>query len=162
MEKYNYSNTSANNTTRTHAFKYALYVKGEQEPFMAADDIDYLVAIADIRTGQPLDINDPYCDPDTVTLESTPALVIIDEHTHAVLREWDSVTPIEELELSVRAYNCLNRAHIRTVEQLRAMSFDDIASIRNLGTRSTAEILCRLYNVTVKNARATMYYKFSS
>ena len=48
---------------------------------------------------------------------------------------------IEELELSVRAYNCLKRAGINTVGELMEMSLDDLLKIRNLGRRSTEEVL---------------------
>ena len=49
-------------------------------------------------------------------------------------------TPIEELELSVRAYNCLKRAGYSTVAELRALSDDDFYRIRNLGKKSMAEV----------------------
>jgi len=48
---------------------------------------------------------------------------------------------IEDLGLSVRAYNCLRRAKIRTVEELRTMSVDDLIKVRNLGRRCVNEIL---------------------
>lgn len=47
---------------------------------------------------------------------------------------------IEELDLSVRAYNCLKRAKIDTVEQLQQMTDDDLLRIRNMGTRTVEEI----------------------
>jgi len=48
--------------------------------------------------------------------------------------------PIEELELSVRAYNCLKRAGIHTVAQLRSMTDEDFQKVRNLGRKSMLEI----------------------
>ena len=53
-------------------------------------------------------------------------------------------TPIDKLELSLRAYNCLKRAGIHTVEQLRTLSDDDLMQIRNLGRKSIEEIKQRL------------------
>ena len=47
---------------------------------------------------------------------------------------------IEELSLSIRTYNCLVRAGIYTVEALLAMSLDEVATIRNIGPKSLAEI----------------------
>ena len=47
---------------------------------------------------------------------------------------------IEELCLSARAYNCLRRARIDTVEQLQQLSDDDLFRIRNMGTRTVEEI----------------------
>ena len=47
---------------------------------------------------------------------------------------------IEELDLSVRTYNCLKRARIDTVEQLSQMTDDDLMRIRNFGQRCLAEV----------------------
>ncbi len=44
--------------------------------------------------------------------------------------------PIEELELSVRSYNCLKRAGISTVEDLANKSQEDMMKVRNLGKRN--------------------------
>ena len=49
-------------------------------------------------------------------------------------------TPIEDLDLSIRSFNCLKRAGIHSVEQLRAMSEDDLRHVRNLGRKSVEEI----------------------
>lgn len=43
---------------------------------------------------------------------------------------------IEDMDLEVRDYNCLRRAGIKTYSQLRLMSWDEIANIRNLGSKS--------------------------
>ena len=53
-------------------------------------------------------------------------------------------TSIEDLELSVRAYNCLTRAGISTVDQLLSMRPEDLSLVRNLGMKSREEILRRL------------------
>ena len=47
---------------------------------------------------------------------------------------------IEELDLSVRSYNCLNRAGIQTVQDLAAKSEDDMIKVRNLGKKSLKEV----------------------
>ena len=49
--------------------------------------------------------------------------------------------PIEELELSVRAYNCLKRAGIHTLGELRSLSPEDLAGIRNIGKKGVDEVL---------------------
>jgi RNA polymerase sigma factor (sigma-70 family) len=54
--------------------------------------------------------------------------------------ETQPATGIEVLGLSVRAYNCLRRVGIDTVERLAAMSDDDLLAIRNLGINSLTEI----------------------
>ncbi len=52
--------------------------------------------------------------------------------------------PIEELELSVRSYNCLKRAGIGTVKELCDKTSDDMMKVRNLGRKSLEEVLQKL------------------
>lgn len=52
-------------------------------------------------------------------------------------------TPIEALDLSVRSYNCLRRAEIYTLGQLRAYSIEGLMKVRNLGRKSLEEILAK-------------------
>ncbi|MHC6178404.1 DNA-directed RNA polymerase subunit alpha [Clostridium sp. JNZ X4-2] len=47
---------------------------------------------------------------------------------------------IEELELSVRSYNCLKRAGINTVQELTERTMDDMMKVRNLGKKSLEEV----------------------
>ncbi len=51
---------------------------------------------------------------------------------------------IEELELSVRSFNCLKRAGINTVEELTFRSEDDMMKVRNLGKKSLDEVKQKL------------------
>ena len=51
---------------------------------------------------------------------------------------------IEELELSVRSYNCLKRAGINTVEDLTNKSEEDMMKVRNLGRKSLEEVINKL------------------
>lgn len=51
---------------------------------------------------------------------------------------------IEELDLSVRSYNCLKRAGINTVEDLANKTEDDMMKVRNLGRKSLEEVLNKL------------------
>ena len=51
---------------------------------------------------------------------------------------------IDELELSVRSYNCLKRAGINTVEELTNKTSDDMMKVRNLGRKSLEEVLNKL------------------
>ena len=51
---------------------------------------------------------------------------------------------IDELELSVRSYNCLKRAGINTVEELCSRTPDDMMKVRNLGRKSLEEVLQKL------------------
>lgn len=51
---------------------------------------------------------------------------------------------IEELELSVRSFNCLKRAAINTVEELTQKSEEDMMKVRNLGKKSLDEVKAKL------------------
>lgn len=51
---------------------------------------------------------------------------------------------IDELELSVRSYNCLKRAGINTVEELTNKTSEDMMKVRNLGKKSLEEVLSKL------------------
>ena len=51
---------------------------------------------------------------------------------------------IDELELSVRSYNCLKRAGINTVEELTNKTSEDMMKVRNLGRKSLEEVLGKL------------------
>ena len=51
---------------------------------------------------------------------------------------------IEEMDLSVRSYNCLKRANIHTVEDLTKKSEDDMLKVRNLGRKSLEEVIQKL------------------
>ena len=52
--------------------------------------------------------------------------------------------PIEELDLSVRPYNCLKRAGINTIGQLQELSEEKLLRVRNLGLKSFEEIQSKL------------------
>lgn len=53
-------------------------------------------------------------------------------------------TPIEELDLSVRAYNCLKRSNITKVGQVLSMNEEDLLGVRNFGEKSLQELRERL------------------
>ena len=57
---------------------------------------------------------------------------------------------IDELELSVRSYNCLKRAGINTVEELCNRTSDDMMKVRNLGRKSLEEVLAKLKELGVQ------------
>ena len=59
---------------------------------------------------------------------------------------------IVELDLSTRAFNCLIKANITTLEQLSQLSIEELTKIRNLGRKSMEEILEKLkeYGITLK------------
>jgi DNA-directed RNA polymerase subunit alpha len=54
---------------------------------------------------------------------------------------------IEDLDLSVRSYNCLKRAGIQTVEELTTRTEDEMMRVRNLGKKSLKEVKDKLYEL---------------
>ena len=59
-------------------------------------------------------------------------------------------TPIEEIEFSVRAYNCLKRAGIHTVQDLISKREVEVTKIRNLGKKSLKEVLDKVVEMGLK------------
>lgn len=70
------------------------------------------------------------------------AEIMVDKHED----ERDKVLEmnIDELELSVRSYNCLKRAGINTVQELCSKTSEDMMKVRNLGRKSLEEVLQKL------------------
>lgn len=73
-------------------------------------------------------------------------------------RDCDKVTQvlqmtIEDMDLSVRSYNCLKRAGIQTVEDLTKKTEDDMLRVRNLGRKSLDEVIAKLesLNLSLRN-----------
>ena len=61
-----------------------------------------------------------------------------------VPEDWEDFAPIEELDLSVRSFNCLKRAGVDTVGELRAMKEDELLHVRNLSRKCVEEIKKKL------------------
>ena len=73
-------------------------------------------------------------------MEGNPILVKSDDQTQTTVL---SMT-IEELDFSVRSFNCLKRAGINTVEDLINRTEDDMMKVRNLGRKSLEEVVNKL------------------
>ena len=56
---------------------------------------------------------------------------------------------IEDLDLSVRSYNCLKRAGIQTVEELTQKTEDEMMRVRNLGKKSLKEVKDKLIELNM-------------
>jgi DNA-directed RNA polymerase subunit alpha len=69
----------------------------------------------------------------------------------AAVDESESVldTPIEELDLSVRSYNCLKRQGVNTIGQLTECSEQDLLNIRNFGAKSIEEVKDKLQQMNL-------------
>jgi DNA-directed RNA polymerase subunit alpha len=60
---------------------------------------------------------------------------------------------IEDLDLSVRSYNCLKRAGINTVDELTQKSEEDMMKVRNLGKKSLKEVKVKLNDLGLSLAK---------
>lgn len=76
----------------------------------------------------------------TETAKSTEVMIEKEDNEKEKALEMN----IDELELSVRSYNCLKRAGINTVEELCDRTSDDMMKVRNLGRKSLEEVLAKL------------------
>ncbi len=70
-------------------------------------------------------------------------VTIFDSHTENPASKADDMT-IEDLDLSVRSYNCLKRASISTVSELCSKTEEEMIKVRNLGKKSLKEVKERL------------------
>ena len=73
-------------------------------------------------------------------IANTDILVSREEDKQVKLLE----LPIEDMDLSVRSYNCLKRAGINTVEDLIKKSISDMLKVKNLGIKSIDEVIAKL------------------
>jgi DNA-directed RNA polymerase subunit alpha len=60
---------------------------------------------------------------------------------------------IEDLELSVRSFNCLKRANISTVEDIAKMTESEMMKVRNLGKKSLDEVTYKLRSLGLDFAK---------
>ena len=72
--------------------------------------------------------------------QSTDTMVVSDDKSQSKVLEMT----IEELDLSVRSFNCLKRAGINTVEDLLSKSEEDMMKVRNLGRKSLEEVIWKM------------------
>ena len=72
--------------------------------------------------------------------QSTDTMVVTDDKGKEKVLEMT----IEELDLSVRSFNCLKRAGINTVEDLLSKSEEDMMKVRNLGRKSLEEVIWKM------------------
>jgi DNA-directed RNA polymerase subunit alpha len=82
----------------------------------------------------------------TAILETLFGSIGIDESTVLVepKKEVNLNILIEELQLSVRAYNCLKRVHIETIADLIQYSVKELKDIKNFGQKSANEVIAKL------------------
>ena len=78
--------------------------------------------------------------------EETRGTQIMVEREEAVKGKILEMT-IEELDMSVRSFNCLKRAGINTVEDLTNKTEEDMIKVRNLGKKSLEEVIAKLHSL---------------
>jgi len=86
------------------------------------------------------------CDHFTLFMDLSQTMSVgstVVEKTEAVKDKIMEMT-IEELDLSVRSFNCLKRANINTVEDLVSKTQDEMIKVRNLGRKSLEEVIQKL------------------
>ena len=71
---------------------------------------------------------------------------ILQERPESIKGKYLEMT-IEELDLSVRSFNCLKRAGIDTVEDLISRTEEDMIKVRNLGRKSLEEVIQKLHSL---------------
>lgn len=74
----------------------------------------------------------------------------IETHKMQLAEDYPLDLKIIELDLSVRPYNCLKRAEIKTLGDICNMSVDELFAIRNLGRKSGQEILDKVHSLGYK------------
>jgi DNA-directed RNA polymerase subunit alpha len=81
-------------------------------------------------------------------LQNLFSSLIIEESDVTLPPEKDTTVDIsiEELELSVRSYNCLKAANIQTLDELIDYSVKDLKKIKNLGKKSVTEVVEKLHD----------------
>ena len=115
---------------------------------------DYDKLTLEVLTDGTIDAQEAVSLASKVLTEHLDLFVTLSEevmHTEKIMVEKDDKSKekvlemtIEELDLSVRSFNCLKRASINTVEDLINKSEDDMMKVRNLGRKSLEEVIAKL------------------
>ncbi|MBM5789241.1 MAG: DNA-directed RNA polymerase subunit alpha [Cyanobacteria bacterium M_DeepCast_200m_mx_001] len=77
------------------------------------------------------------------------SLTMVDEPGLEPEPSAEAQIPLEELNLSVRAYNCLKRAQVNSVSDLMGFSYEDLLEIKNFGSKSADEVIEALERIGI-------------
>ena len=134
-------------------------VNYQVEPTRVGDITDYDKLIMEVWTNGTISPKDALCLGAKILTEhfnlfvdlsdSAKSTDIMIEREEGMKEKMFEMT-IEELDLSVRSYNCLKRAGINTVEDLAAKTEEDMMKVRNLGRKSLEEVLKKLTDLGLK------------
>jgi len=131
VSKVNYSvdNTRVGNVTDYDKLTIEVWTDGTIEP---SDAISLGAKIMNEHLNLLIDLSD----------SARNAEIMVEKEENK--KEKALETTIEELDLSVRSYNCLKRAGINTVQDLTTRSENDMMKVRNLGRKSLEEVIQKL------------------
>ena len=76
-------------------------------------------------------------------------VTMVEEEPEEVEPSAEAQIPLEELNLSVRAYNCLKRAQVNSVSDLMGFSYEDLLEIKNFGSKSADEVIEALERIGI-------------
>jgi DNA-directed RNA polymerase subunit alpha len=126
------------------------------EAMRVGNSLDFDKLTLEIWSNGSIDVNNALSQSATFLIEhfmqiasltGQPNISVITPVSEEVVE--DENTPsisIEELELSVRAYNCLKRASINSMSELLKKSENDLLNIKNFGKKSSDEVIERLHH----------------
>ena len=123
-------NTRVGQITDYDKLTLDVYTNGTLAP---DDAVSYAAKVLSEHLGLFVNLSDNVKDKTIITEK-------VDEKTDSQAKDMS----IDELELSVRSYNCLKRANINTVKELCAKTPDEMMKVRNLGRKSLEEVLAKL------------------
>lgn len=128
------------------------------EPTRVGDSIDFDKVTLEIWSNGSLDVTTALSQSAQLLIDHFMQIasisgqpVVVNQQTQIVeedvIEEEQATTiTIEELELSVRAYNCLKRASINSMSELLKKSEHDLLNIKNFGKKSSDEVIERLHH----------------
>ncbi len=128
------------------------------EPARVGEVLDYDKLTLEIWSNGSVDVNvalakaanlliDHFRQIAAITGQPVTSQVITEEVVEDVEEEQTSNYTIEDLELSVRAYNCLKRASINSMAELLKKSEHDLLNIKNFGKKSSDEVIEKLHEL---------------
>ena len=125
------------------------------ESTRVGDSLDYDKLTLEIWSNGSVDVQNALSQAANILIEhfmqiasitGQPAIAAAPVKEEVEEKEEEPKMTIEELELSVRAYNCLKRASINTMSELLKKSEHDLLNIKNFGKKSSDEVIERLHH----------------
>ena len=134
---YNIENTRVGQTVDFDKLTIELWTDGSLKPFEA---LSLAAKVMTEHLNLFIDLSE--------TAKNTEIMVEKEESKREKVLEM----PIEELDLSVRSYNCLKRAGILTIEDLTNKTEPEMMKVRNLGKKSLDEVVNKIHSLGLEFA----------